>query len=216
MNILKNLYDTIERWFILGIGKISWKYSNGLTESELSTVRTMLTSNYYIIVTHRNNDLSTYFVEVAGLYVSGKLSYWAHSLMNMEDEVASDDDFRLIEATGTGTHYSTFDDVFQVHGVALLKPKSMSVEYWTAVMDKAKSDLGKPYDTLFDITQDQDLSCVELVRNALMAEPNYAIDFSNFEAMIASKKDLTPQMLYDCPDFEVVYEVRHSAEADIL
>jgi uncharacterized protein YycO len=128
--------------------------------------------------------------------------------MNLEDEVNSDNDFRLIEATGSGTHYSPFDLVFRVHGVVLLKPKNMSAEHWTKVMDKANSELGKPYDSLFDLRNDQRLSCVELVRSALMAEPDYEKNFANFEAMIKSRKNLTPQMFYECEDFEIVYEVR--------
>jgi hypothetical protein len=41
-----------------------------------------------------------------------------------------------------------------------------------------------------------------------MAEPDYQENFANFEKMIKERKNLTPQMFYDCPDFEVVYEVR--------
>lgn len=215
MNIFKSTWDKIVSWVVINIGKVHWGYRDGLTADELAKVHEMLIPNYYIIVTHRNNHLSTYFVSLASYFVMKKFSYWAHALMNMEDEVQIDSDFRLIEATGDGVHYSPFNLVFQVHGVALLKPKSMSVEYWTAVMDKAKAELGKPYDTLFDISNDNALSCVELVRAALMAEPNYATDFANFETMITTEKNLTPQMFYDCPDFEVVYEVRHSQDVDL-
>jgi hypothetical protein len=76
------------------------------------------------------------------------------------------------------------------------------------MLDRAKSDVGKPYDTLYDFAQAQKLSCIELVRNCLQADPNYATNFANFEAMLVKYGELTPQMLYDCPDFEVVWEVR--------
>lgn len=206
---MKKLWTSFVDWVVITIGKIHWGYKDGLTVKELSEVRNLLIPNYYIILTHRNNHLSTFFVGLASWVVSGKWSYWAHALMNLEDEVKSDDDFRLIEATGAGTHYSPFDLVFQVHGVVLLKPKNMSAEHWTTVMDKANSELGKPYDSLFDLRNDQRLSCVELVRTALMAEPDYEKNFANFEAMIKSRKNLTPQMFYECEDFEIVYEVRH-------
>jgi hypothetical protein len=126
----------------------------------------------------------------------------------LEDEVKADDDFRLVEATGNGVNYSPFELVFEVHGVVLLKPKNMSVDHWTLVMDKAMTEIGKPYDSLFDLKNDNALSCVELVRTALMAEPNYYTNFANFEEMIRKRKNLTPQMFYECPDFEVVYEIR--------
>ena len=39
------------------------------------------------------------------------------------------------------------------------------------------------------------------------AEPNYATDFANFEALLAQYGELTPNMIRDCPDFEVIFEV---------
>lgn len=207
--MLKKIWRQIADWVVITIGKIHWGYRNGLTVDELRDIRNKLTPHYYIIVTRRNNHLSTFFVGLASFVVSGKWSYWAHVLMNLEDEIQSDSDFRLIEATGDGIHYSSFEDVFRLHGVALLKPKNMSEQYWTEVMDRAKTHLGKPYDSLFDLRNDQRLSCVELIRNALMAEPDYEKNFANFEKMICENKNLTPQMFYDCPDFEVVYEIRH-------
>jgi hypothetical protein len=76
-------------------------------------------------------------------------------------------------------------------------------------MDKANSDVGKPYDTLFDLKNDNALSCVELVRDALKATDNYEQDFANFEKMIKRSKNLDPHMFYRCADFEIIYEVRH-------
>lgn len=207
MSLLKNFYRKIADFVVITIGRIHWKYTNGLTVEELNDLRQLLIPNYYIILTHRNNHLSTFFVGLASWVLTRRWAYWAHALMNLEDDVKSDADFRLIEATGAGTHYSSFEQVFRVHGVVLLKPKSMSTEDWTDVMDAANSKLGKPYDSLFDLKNDNALSCVELVRAALMAEPNYAINFANFEQMINESKNLTPQMFYDCPDFQVVYEV---------
>jgi len=130
--------------------------------------------------------------------------------MNLEDEVNSHADFRLIEAqTKGGTTYVEFEQMLKyVDGLALIKPKEMTVEDWTAALDAAKTQLGKPYDTLFDIANDQRLSCVELVRNALMAVPGYWQRFSHFENYIAKKRNLTPQMFIESPDFEVIWQVR--------
>ena len=206
---MKNLWTSLITWVVITIGKVHWGYKNGLTNAELDEVRKLLTPHYYIILTHRKNHLSTFFVGLASWLLTRKWSYWAHALMNLEDEVKSDSDFRLVEATGAGVNYSPFNLVFEVHGVALLRPKNMSADQWTTVMDKANTELGKPYDALFDLKNDNALSCVELVRTALMAEPDYAENFANFERMICERKNLTPQMFYECPDFTVVYEVRH-------
>lgn len=209
MNIFKKVFGVIANFVVINIGKIHWGYKHGLTDNDLSEIRKLLIPNYYIILTHRNNHLSTFFVGLASWVLTRKWSYWAHALMNLENTVVTDEDFRLIEATGAGTHYSPFNLVFQVHGVVLLKPKNMSAEYWTMIMEKAQTELGKPYDSLFDLKNDNALSCVELVRTALMSEPDYATNFANFEKLIVERKNLTPQMFYDCEDFVVVYETRH-------
>ncbi len=205
---IQDVYRRVQDWVVQAIGKVHWGFSNGLNQAEKDRIKELLKPNYYIILTHRNNHLSTWFTALATLVLTGKWGYWAHALMNLENDVDKTADFMLVEATGPGVHYSTFDEVFEVHGVTLLKPRNMSIEHWTYVMDKARTELGKPYDTLFDLTSDKALSCVELVRAALQAEPNYETDFAEFERMIAQRKYLAPDMFYECSDFEVVYEVR--------
>lgn len=190
------------------IGSVSWKTSKEISDDQKSQIKELLKPHYYIIVARRSNHLSTYFIDIANFFLTGKWGYYSHVLMNVEDEVGSDNDFRLIEALGTGVQYSAFENVFNVQGVALLKPKHMTIDSWTAVLDRAKSSLGTPYDTLFDLTSSEKMSCVELVRTALMAEPNYAQNFAHFEKMIKEDKNLTPHMFYMCDDFEVVYEAR--------
>ena len=201
----KNLIKSITLWF----GKVSWKPKNLLTIEEQKVISDLLAPNYYIILTRRNNCLSTYMIMLANFVVTGKFGYWDHALMNMEDTVINNIDFKLVEAVGTGVAYTTFDKVFDCNSVAILKSKHMDIKQWTAVLDKARTEVGKPYDTLFDLTKDNALSCVELVRTALMAETDYDTDFANFEALILKYRNLTPQMFYDCGDFEIVYEIRH-------
>jgi hypothetical protein len=207
MGILASIQSTIATW----IGKVSWKSNRVLIQSESDEIRKLLTANYYIILTRHSGYLSSYAIALAHFFLTGRMGYYSHALMNLEDEVNDPLDFRLIEATGVGTHYSTFNEVFdpQCSSVALLKPKAMTIDEWTAAMDKAKGQLGKPYDTLFDLKNDQALSCVELVLIALHNSPNYDTDFANFEKMISESKNLDPQMFFECEDFEVVYEVRH-------
>lgn len=205
---IKEIFDKISTTVILGIGKVHWKSTKEISEDDKAKIRELLINDYYIILTRRTNHLSTFFVGLSNFVLTGKWGYWSHSLMNTEDEVKDNRDFRLIEAVGSGTRYTPFDDVFNVQSVALLKPKNMSVEQWTYILEKANSQLGKPYDTLFDLRSDSALSCVELVRIALQAEPDYDVNFVNFEKMIVERKNLTPQMFYDCPDFSVVFETR--------
>jgi len=168
----------------------------------------MLINDYYIILTRRKNHLSTYAINFADWVKTGKFGFYSHVLMNTEDEVKSNIDFRLIEAIGVGTCYSPFEKVFDVNSVAFLKPKGVTIEDWTIILDNIKNYLGLPYDTLFDILDKNSMSCVELIRAALMSLPDYEKRFSNFEEMITTYKVLTPSMFYNCPDFEIVFEIR--------
>lgn len=203
-------------WLVVFLGYISWPKSDKrkLSEEDKEILRSMLSDNYYLIMTRRSNHLSTYLIMLGHWLFSGdfRLGYYSHVLMNLENLVTSDSDFRfvnLIEATGIGTHYSTFDTVFgDVDSVAVLKPRNLDLEEWTAVMDKARTTLGRPYDTLFDLKNNMAVSCVEMVREALLGDPNYDHDFAEFEALVQKSKRLNPQTFYECSDFEVVFERR--------
>lgn len=190
-------------------GKISWKQRNPLPIEVKSIIAEKLISDYYIIATRRQNYLSTFFINLGHFLFTGRWGYYSHVLMNLEDEVTKLADFRLIEATGSGTHYSPFSKVFDtVDSVALLKPKGIAIEEWSFIMDKVKQQLGKPYDNLFDIANDQALSCVELIRIGLTSLPDYKTRFAHFERTIAKKKNLTPQMYLECTDFEIVWQYK--------
>lgn len=204
MNIFQRTWVEIVQFF----GKIEWRSKNTLTDEDHAKIKDLLAPNYYVILTRRNNHLSTYLISLANFLLTGKFSHWAHALMNLEDEVKTDDDYLLIEAIGKGVTTSHFNEVFDVNSVVLLKPKNISVEKWTSILDAARENLGRPYDNLFDLKSDKAMSCVELVRDALQADPDYATNFAEFERMICERKNLTPQMFYECADFEVVYEVR--------
>ena len=191
------------------IGKINWPALYPISDTDKAQIMDLLKKDYYIILTRHSNHLSTYMINISDLFLLKKLGFWSHGLMNFEDTVNNVSDFKLLEATAPGVSWDSFDTVFgDASAVCLLKPTSMKIEEWTAVLDKAKADVGKPYDTLYDLTQDKTLSCVELVRNALQGEPDYATNFANLEALCQSHSEITPQMFYGCADFEVVLEIR--------
>lgn len=211
MSLKTLLFDPVMNAFVTFIGKVKWKPRHVISDATKETLAKMLADDYYIILTRRDNHLSTYFEEFAHCFLRCKWGYYSHALMNLEDVVNSKEDFRLVEATGTGVHWSTFDQVFgDISDVVLLKPKSMTVTEWTCALDKTKTELGKPYDTLLDITTDKAINCSELVMLALQASPDYKTDFANFDAMINDGpiKNLDPQSFYECPDFEIAFEAR--------
>ena len=190
-------------------GYLHWKQTHPIHEQDKQIIHEMLAANYYVILTRRSNHISTYMTSFATRVLTGKWGFWSHALANLEDEVKDPSDFRLIEATGKGIGYSSFDQVFgDVDAVALLKPKKVTAEEWTIIMDGLKTNLGKPYDNLFDLADSTAMSCVELVRAGLKTIPNYETEFADFEKMIAQSSNLSPQTFFECPDFEVVYTVK--------
>lgn len=206
-------------WLSLNtVAKVEWNaikalFNKGiywsLTEEDHDKLREDLKSNYYIILNRRKTHLTTYLISLANLIKTGKFSHYTHALMNVDDgNIRNDNEFKLVEATGTGVHYSSFMKVFDCDSVVLLRPKGFTDENWTVALDGLLKQVGKEYDCLFDVSDDSKLSCIELARRALQFQPDYETRFANFEAMIKKTGNLTPQMLYDCPDFEIVWEVR--------
>lgn len=222
-SLLKRLRFIIDPVLQL-IGKVHWPSRSYLSQQVLDEIRPLLADSYFVILTYRKNHLSTFFIGLASFALTGRWARWSHALINLEDSVENLADFRivpldrkvgqgttervLVEAIGAGSMVSPFEKVFDVHAVALLKPKHMTIDEWRSVMDKAKQQVGKKYDTLFDLADDSELSCVELVRTILMDLPDYHQKFAAFEALIKKRGNLTPSMYYECGDFEVVYEAR--------
>lgn len=115
------------------------------------------------------------------------------------------DQYKFVEATAKGVAYATFDEVFACDRVCLLTPKKVSNEEWTRVIDGLLTQLGKPYDDLFDLSDSTHVSCVEVVLDALK-QADYGDDFKNLSDMIKRSGNLVPQMYRDCPDFTVEIE----------
>lgn len=204
-----NIFQKVQIFFVKLIARVRWKTNTFLSDREKDLIREKLTKDYYIILTRKDNHLSTFFINLGHFLLTGKWGYYSHSLVNLEDEVKNDNDFRLIEATGAGVHYSTFSFVFDtVQSVALLAPKNVSIEEWTAALDKTKMYLGVPYDNLFNLKNTLEINCVELIYLAIKEIPDYKSKFSNFEKLALRKKKLTPQMFVDCDDFEIVWVVK--------
>lgn len=179
-----------------------------LTERDHTLLKHLLSKNYYIILTYRRTHLTTLLIGIATLIKCGKWPRYTHALMNCEnDETIDEDDFQIVEATGIGVAAASFMSAFDCDRVALIRPRGFDALEWTAVLDKLKSSIGKGYDTLFDLKDDTEVSCIELIRSALQASRDYERDFKHFENRIRDAGNLVPQMLFDSPDFEVVLEI---------
>lgn len=180
--------------------------------------RRLMQLNDYLWVSRRRTHLTSYLISTADFLLALSLwarakfkgkrprwGYWTHAFL-------SDKNCKIFEAVAKGVQEAYFDDVFDCDSVACLVPAFISPEEWRdvsgAVIEVARKQLGKKYDTIFNIADDSEVSCIELVRVALKTLPQYAERFKDFEQLIQQYKNVTPQMLYESKSFAVVWEVR--------
>lgn len=181
--------------------------------------RHLMTRYTLLWVSRRETHLTTYFISFFDWMLS--LSAWArqgfkgkrprfgfysHAFFNYDDN-------ELVEAVGHGVHKVFFDDVFDCDAVAALVPKNISEDEWDNLQDEINEELekqlGKKYDTSFNLKDEGAVSCIELMRLVLRKRVvDYALKFKNFERMINIYGNVTPQMLYESEDFVIVWEVR--------
>lgn len=194
-------------WVTQQLPKVYWRNQHVLTDEEKDVLAKQLASGYYIILTGNKYHLGSIIVSLLSWLKTGKWSRYTHALMNCDNitDPSGREAFKFIEADVNGVVYTTFDKVFKCSAVCLLSPNHITNEDWTKIIDSLLTELGRPYDDLFDLADSSRLSCVEVVLNALKAA-DYADEFKNLDAMIKSVGNLVPQMYRECPDFVVVLE----------
>lgn len=204
-------YDTL--WYraynvIASIpGKITWRKKGNISDAQKKEIAQHLAGGYYIILTGSTSHLSSVIVSFLSWIKTGVWARYSHALMNCDNITDSTDisSFKFVEATASGVHYSTFDEVFNCDSVCLLTPHSVSNEEWTRIIDALLKQRGKKYDDLFDLADSSRVSCVEVVLEALKAA-DYENDFKDLERLIKEQGNLVPQMYRTSTDFKVAYE----------
>lgn len=192
-----------------------------LRPADREFARSLMQKRIHLWVSRRDTHLTTYLISFSDWVLSlgvwlkngrkGKrprFGFWSHAFLNYDDN-------ELVEAVAKGVQKAYFDEVFDCDSVAALLPKKISVSEWEDLQplidEEMMKQVGKKYDTMFDISKDDQLSCIELVRLVLKNKVHdYDLKFSEFETMIRTYKNVTPQMLYESNDFVVVWEKRQS------
>ena len=192
-----------------------------ITPQDREYIRKKCAEGVFMWLTRRDTHLTTYLINLSdwalGLlayYRNGRkgprprLGFYSHAFLN-----ADDDEF--IEAVAKGVQNNYFDNVFNVDAVAGLIPSGLTALEWAMFSKKfvevAKSKVGSGYDAFFNLKDETLVSCIELLRVSLrhcMSDERYNLRFKNFEALIKERRNLTPDMLRECPDFTVVIEMR--------
>jgi hypothetical protein len=212
MRFPKFLEPILDWFFIKVISPIQWEWLTArikgrpfaLTLRQYLEVIQIWETMHTITLTRRKSHLTTYLIWVGHFILTGKRNlYWAHALFN--------DGSLAIEAIGKGVLVNKPSKVLNVDGVAILIPKRMHLVSWEMIIDEAKrhAEIGTKYDNLFNALNDNKVSCIELVYDALKEIENHKELWPNFFRMVEEEGNVTPQMLYDCGDFEVIYEVRN-------
>lgn len=203
------MFYRLYHWIASIPPKIQFRNRDPLTQEEREELIKLFASGYYIILTGNRFHFSSLLVKVMTFFKTWRWSRYSHVLMNCDfvDDPTKVSEFKFMEATSIGVHYSTFEEVFDCDAVCILTPSEMPNSEWTGVIDKLVKYDGRPYDDLFQLADDTRISCVELVREALQnGDPEYMKHFSHLEAMIMWEGNLVPIMYRECPDFKIVYE----------
>jgi hypothetical protein len=180
-----------------------------LKEQDLDNIRRLLKEHYCLILTRRSSHLTTYLIYLISWLATRRASHYTHALMNVEGDIPNHIDFKLVEATGRGVHYSTFLEVFDCDSVCVLAPRGVDLVEWTLALQAARDSIGEAYDLLFDLNDEKKVTCVAMCYKAMKHLPDYEVRFPKLlELLKNSNGDLTPQMLYDCGDLDVVFEAR--------
>lgn len=182
--------------------------------------RDLMKVGVFLWVSRRETHLTTYLIGFAdwvlalGAWARNKFKgtrprfgFYSHAFMNVDDN-------EIVEAVAKGVQKVFFDEAFDCDAAAALVPRFMSAEEWGAVrpfvVEELKKQIGKKYDTVFNIENEQLVSCIELVRMVLKHRvKDYEIKFKDFEEMIKQYKNVTPQMLFESKSFVAVWEVRY-------
>lgn len=206
------LMDTIAFIQWKGIRKwLTGKEFNLEVVKDWNLIKRHLAEGYYIILTEDRSHLSSWAVKLGHYLMTRKWPTYTHALCNVEADGEVDEfkikTFKFVEALNKGVQFSPFEKVFNCDSMVLLKPKYYSQDQFDQAMQLARTMIGKKYDKLFKYDNQEELSCVEVVRSCMMSLPHYETEMRVFEHMIKHEKNLTPQMFRDCPDFEIVLEI---------
>lgn len=215
-----NIYDRLVNF---GIGRIEFtsiKYfftgrSYDLTSEDIRKALALMSTGRYIGLIRRKTHFTTYLIGLGHWFamllrpMPGRkrhFGFWSHAWLHIEDESLREIDLQILEAVGSGVKVSEFWDVLNADAIVLLRPKAYSEDQLDNALKLAKTYIGRPYDTTFDLESMNRISCVEYAYGSLKEENCNGLP--QLTAWVNRVKNLTPDMIYECGDFEICLEIR--------
>lgn len=177
-----------------------------MTAPDVKQVAMKLLMDRYVGLSYRKTHLTSFFISLVHFVLTGVWRKWSHAWINVDDEISDPLGMQIFESVGAGAIVSPFWDVIVVDAVVLLKPKFVKEQDWDKIHKVLLSQQGTAYDTRGRCKDISELNCVERVVVAILTVDSTALP--NLKKMMDKKKQLTPQMLYDCGDFEICLEIR--------
>jgi hypothetical protein len=204
-------------WLIGRINFDSIRYlitgqSYNLNYKDITDALKLMKTGRYVGLVTRKSHLSTWVI-CLGHYIAcwmhGKkpnIGKYGHCFLHLEDDLTDNEGFQIVEAVEKGCKISEFWDVLLVDSICLLRPKNYSDDQLEEMINISKKYVGLPYDKKSNMHDHSSVNCVEGQYAALMS-----IDMNglpNLNAWLKSTKLITPDMIRDCGDYEIVYETR--------
>lgn len=196
------------------IGRMNWtglKYfftgrEYDLRDEDITEIVRAMKSQRLIGLSYRETHFTSYCINTIYFFLSGRLREFSHAWLGprpFEDSL----DLRIIESVAEGVRSAPFWKVLLVDAVALLKPKYFHPDKWAELDIEAEKDVGHIiYDIYGRYMDPSERNCIEqVVFRMLHSDPDC---LPGTTALMKKYKQLTPQMIYDSGDFEVILEIR--------
>lgn len=189
-----------------GIGSIRWDFrKKDFKKHQHDILLETIKEGNYLILTKNKYTLSALVVSILSYIKTKEWPDYTHILISFKRENGK---VGFVEATKNGVHYSDYKMITDVSNICVIAPISINDKEWQKVLYKVEKQIGKKYDNLFDLNDNERLSCVELVRFSLQALHDYYDNFKCIENKIEKYGNLTPQMFRDSSDFNVILEMK--------
>lgn len=206
--MFKKLYN----WIMDLIPKVRWhkvKYfftgkkhdmqSNNIAFAKLCKL--LVDLDDAIILTSDKSSLSSWGVKLLHFLLTGKFADYSHALLKFDDV--------FIEAVNSGVRYSSFDEITKCDSLIVLIPKhKVNLKLNKEALANWECEvIGKSYDKYFDLYDRTNMSCIEVVYDSLKIDGTLN-KMEDFKKLLQKKTNLTPQMIKDCNDFQILFEFK--------
>lgn len=184
-----------------------YKNPSYISLSDKEEIKKLIQEENYIFLTFDPYSFSGMFVIFGTLVKTGRIPEYTHALINLD--LDPEDEYEFVEATSLGVNPSSFEYALgKAKKVCILRFKNYQTNVIKLGVEHVRKNIGKGYDFGFNLSDSSKMTCVELVWDLIKTFPDYEEKCKFLKFLIEYEGQLTPQMFRDCPDLEVVLEIK--------